>query len=85
MVNTVKSAVSLDRELFQRAEALAGELHVSRSRLFSLAIEEFLGRHRNRRILEELNAAYADSPDPSEEALRDSMRRAHRRRLRDQW
>ena len=35
-------------------------------------------RHENRKILEALNEVYSDAPDPSEEALREGMRRHHR-------
>ena len=35
-------------------------------------------QHENRKILEALNEAYSDAPDPSEEALRGGMRRRHR-------
>jgi hypothetical protein len=36
-------------------------------------------RYESRKILEALNEAYSDAPDPSEEALREGMRRHHRR------
>ena len=50
-MTTIKTAISIDDLLFQRAEALAAELHVSRSRLFVLAMEEYIQRRQNQRLL----------------------------------
>jgi metal-responsive CopG/Arc/MetJ family transcriptional regulator len=54
---TVKTAISLEDSLFKEVEALAKKMKVSRSRLFALALEEFLRRHQNQQLLEQLNAA----------------------------
>jgi hypothetical protein len=67
---TVKTAISLEDSLFKEVEALAKKMKVSRSRLFALALEEFLRRHQNQQLLEQLNAAYDDAPDPEEEPAR---------------
>ena len=41
-VNTMKTAVSVDDELITEADRAAREMGVSRSRLFSLALEAYL-------------------------------------------
>lgn len=81
----VKTAVSLQKPLFEQAEALADELKISRSRLFSLALEDFIRRSHNRQILERLNAAYEDVADTKEQTLRRRMRRQHRRIVEGEW
>ena len=75
----VKTAVSLQDPLFNAMENLAHSLNLSRSRLMSLALEEFIRRHENQRLLESINAAYADAPDPEEEAIQRGMRRIQHR------
>jgi hypothetical protein len=85
MVGTVKTAVSLRRELFEQGQALAGRLRVSRSRLFALALDEFIRRHQNRRLLERLNRAYGEPPDASERAALHAARRRHRRLVEGEW
>jgi len=82
---TVKTAISLEDSLFKEAEALAKKMKVSRSRLFALALEEFLRRHQNQQLLEQLNAAYDDAPDPEEEALLHAARHSYRRLVNDEW
>ena len=81
----VKTAVSLREDLFEQVEALASEMKISRSRLFVLALEEFLQRHQSQQLLERINAAYDDAPDPSEQALRRRMRRQHRQIVEGEW
>lgn len=62
----VKTAISLDQELFAQVEELAASLKVSRSRVFALAAKDYLRRQENQRLLEKINAAYDDTPDPEE-------------------
>ena len=81
----VKTAISLQESLFEQVEALADEMKISRSRVFALAVEDFVRRHQNRRLLERINDAYTDIPDPAEETLRQRMRRQHRRIVRGEW
>lgn len=82
---TVKTAISLEGSLFERAEALARKMKISRSRLFALALEEFLRQHQNQQLLEQLNAAYNDAPDPEEEALLHAARQSYRRLADNKW
>jgi metal-responsive CopG/Arc/MetJ family transcriptional regulator len=81
----IKTAVSLREDLFEQVEALASEMKISRSRLFALAVEEFLQRYQSQQLLERINAAYDEAPDPSEQALRRRMRRQHRQIVEGEW
>jgi len=81
----VKTAISLQRPLFEQVDALAQELQISRSRLFVLAVEAFIQRYQNRKLLEAINEAYDDLPDAEERALRDKMRQQHRQMVEGQW
>jgi predicted transcriptional regulator len=82
---TVKTAISIQASLFDQVKDLAEELQIPRSRLFTLAVEEFIKRHENRSILHALNEVYADAPDPGEEALQKAMRRQQRQSVEGQW
>jgi len=68
----VKTAISIQKNLFQKADEIAKELKISRSRLFVLAVEEFIRRYQNKLLLEEINLAYSDGPDEKEQ---DELRR----------
>ena len=84
-MGTTKTAVSLSDRLFKEADALARELKVSRSRLFADALEEFISRRRNGRILEKLNEAYGEETDVVERNYMRKMRRKHRKLVQGQW
>ena len=84
-MTTIKTAISLPKSLFEQANALARELGVSRSRLFALAVEEYIQRYQNRRLLEAINVAYDDLPDPEEQGRLQEMRARHRRMVEGQW
>ena len=81
----VKTAISIQQSLFEQADALARELHISRSRLFALAVEDFMQRYENQRLLERINDAYADTTTPEEQALLRRMRRQQRQMVEGEW
>jgi metal-responsive CopG/Arc/MetJ family transcriptional regulator len=81
----VKTAISLRESLFDRVDALAQELDIPRSHIFVLAVEEFLQRHENRKLLEELNEAYEEIQDHEEEIYQARMREHHRKMVEGQW
>jgi len=80
----IKTAISLDQELFTQVDELASSLKISRSRVFAMAAQDYLQRQENRRLLEQINAAYDDTPDPEEQARLRSAQRLHRKSV-DEW
>ncbi len=81
----IKTAVSLDQVLFKQAEVLAEEMHISRSRLFVLALEDFIRHYENRQLLAQIDRAYADTPDADEQKQVSGMRRLHRQAVEGGW
>lgn len=75
----VKTAISLDEELFAKVNKLAHELHVSRSRLFTIAVKDYLKKQENEALLAQLNDAYSDQPDEEEEKISASMKTKQRK------
>ncbi len=56
----VKTAVSLSEKVLSEADKLAKSLSTSRSQIFEMALSEFISRHQNQQILEQLNSAYSE-------------------------
>jgi len=81
----VKTAISICQSLLAETEALARKMQVSRSKLFAMAIEEFLRQHNNQLLLEQLNTAYKDSPKPGERTILARMKHKHRHQVENQW
>ena len=77
----VKTAISIEESLFREADELADEMNTSRSRLIEMAICEFVHRQKSKKMLEEINSAYDDTPDAEERKLRQAMKAKHRQLL----
>ena len=75
----MKVALSIPDDLFDSAETLSKKLRVSRSRLYSTALAEFLAKHRGRKTTERLNAVYASE----DSRLDPRLRRFQARSLRE--
>lgn len=84
-MQNVKTAISIQKSLFDQAEKIARKMKVSRSRLFALALEDFIQRTQNRELLAQINAAYAEEPDATEKTLRRKTSKTHRRIVRGEW
>jgi metal-responsive CopG/Arc/MetJ family transcriptional regulator len=84
-MESIKTAISIDKSLFAQANALARKMKISRSRLFVLALEDFIREQENRELLAKINAVYENEPDESEKTLRRKTRRSHRRLVEGQW
>jgi len=80
-MTNVKTAISLQAPLFQKAEEMAADLKISRSRLFTLAIEQFIRTYEKERVREALNKVYATGIDPEDRAMVEQMRRRQRQLL----
>jgi metal-responsive CopG/Arc/MetJ family transcriptional regulator len=81
----IKTAISIEKALFNQAEQVARVMNVSRSRLVALALQSFIERQSNKEMLAQINAAYADEPDATEQTLRQKSRQQHRRMVREEW
>lgn len=81
---SVKTAISVERDLFERAERFARKLKISRSRLWGTALREYLERETSQRLLDQINAACEEDLDPEEERALRAMR-AKFQKIADPW
>ncbi|OQY98284.1 MAG: hypothetical protein B6D41_02560 [Chloroflexi bacterium UTCFX4] len=85
-MENVKTAISLQKSLFDQAEELARELNVSRSRLFVMALENYLDEYQNKRLFDKINQAIQDAPpDRAERKRVGQMRQHHKRMVKGTW
>jgi metal-responsive CopG/Arc/MetJ family transcriptional regulator len=75
----MKTAISLSDELLQQADDAARQMGLSRSRLFAVAIAEFLERQKQERMLQQLNEVYAGGMAGEEKRLLKQMKAKVRR------
>ena len=81
----VKTAISIEKTLFEQAENIAREMKVSRSSLFALALQDFIRHHHNRELLRRINEAYEDIPDMDEQERIRKMVRKQRKVVKREW
>jgi hypothetical protein len=65
----MKTAVSVPDDLFRKAEDVARRLRISRSRLYTTAISEFLNRQQCDTVTERLNQVYSKQKAKVDPAL----------------
>jgi hypothetical protein len=81
----MKTAISIDDGLLHEADETARLLGLSRSRLFALAVGDFLQRQRQEQMLRRLNEVYADGAGPAEESLLRGIKAKVRRTVKERW
>ena len=82
---TVKTAISMPERLFKELEAAAEEMQLSRSKVFALAVKDFLRARENQRILEQLNRVYADGPVEEEQEFLEQMKVRYGKITEGEW
>jgi metal-responsive CopG/Arc/MetJ family transcriptional regulator len=70
----VKTAISLNEELFSKVNQLADDLHISRSKVFTLAVQDYVKKQESQALLARLNEAYKDFPAEKDGKILKSMR-----------
>ena len=79
----IKTAISIEKPIFEQMNVLAKDLNISRSRVFALAAQEFIQRHKNIELLKSLNEVYDDLPES--EPIVSKMRSRHYKMVKDLW
>ena len=82
---TVKTAFSAEKPLFERAELLARERGIPRSRVFNDALRVYFAQYDDAELTARINAACDEPLDPEEEKRLSAMGRTFRRLVEGQW
>ena len=81
----MKTAISLADDLLKEADRTAHAMGLSRSRLFSVALEDYLRRQRQEQMMAQLNQVYSGHPDPSEARIVRGIKKTVQRTIKDRW
>ena len=65
----MKTAISIPDAVFRSAERFAQQSKMSRSRLYTRAVAEYVEKHRQRGITEALNEVYRKTPSKMDPLL----------------
>jgi len=83
--STMKTAISIDGGLLKEADETARLLGLSRSRLFALAVDDFLRKQRQEQMLLRLNEVYANGVEPEEKRLLKNIKAKVHSTMKDRW
>jgi len=72
----MKTAISIPDPVFQRAEAAAKQMSLSRSELYTKAVQTFLDVHHCVNVTQRLNEVYAEQSSELDPALVELQRRS---------
>jgi metal-responsive CopG/Arc/MetJ family transcriptional regulator len=81
----MKTAISIDDGILREADETARRMGLSRSRLFALAVGDFLRRQRQEQMLLRLNEVYANQGEPAEKRLLKGIKAKVRRSVQEPW
>lgn len=81
----VKTAISIQEALFKQINTLAHKMHISRSRLFSIAVVDFLQRYQNLQLLQQINAVYSNSPALNEKKYQSRAKSRYKKLVEGEW
>ncbi len=83
--SNMKTAISIDDGLLREADETAWLMGLSRSRLFAVAVGDFLKRQRQEQMLLRLNEVYAKGMQPVEKRLLNRIKAKVRRTVKERW
>jgi predicted transcriptional regulator len=72
----MKTAISIPDDVFESADALAEEMGISRSQLYSRAVAEYVAKYRTGDVTARLNEVYAGGPSGVGGAFRAAQARS---------
>lgn len=62
----MKTAISIPDTIYEQADEMASELRLSRSKLYCMAIKEFIVRHKKPAITEQINQFIDEHGQPTD-------------------
>ena len=71
----MKTAISIDKELFEKAEGYSRAMGLSRSGLYCLALTEYMQNNASDMVTEKLNRYYEHNKSSLEEDIKTATRK----------
>jgi len=59
-MSNIKTAISIDKDLYKQVKKLSDKYKIPRSRIFSQAVDYFINKNANIELLKRINEAYSD-------------------------
>jgi metal-responsive CopG/Arc/MetJ family transcriptional regulator len=83
---TIKTAISIDEDIFNEVESMTKKLHISRSQFYSQAAKYMIQRNEDLELLQKINSACNSLKESDEEKTRRKQEKAyHAKKVRGGW
>lgn len=82
---TIKTAISIDENLYNKVARLSSKLSIPKSRVFSQAVEYLVERDENIELVKEINKSYPELLDENEKVLISKIKSKHSKLVRGSW
>ena len=84
-MSAVKTAISIDENLYHRVEEMAKKYNISKSRIFSQAVEYLVKKDENIELIKKINKGLiAIDPDEENKSL-SSYKKLYKRTVKEKW
>ncbi len=81
----IKTAISIDKSLFEKINKLADDIKLSRSQIFSQAVSYFVDRRDNLELVRKINRAYSDVLNEDEAKLLEKSKGKYKEIIKEEW
>jgi len=81
----MKIAVLVDEQLLHEADRVATDSGVTRSQVFSMALEAYVRGRRHTETAEQLSRGYGSEPDTEEKRVTAEMKAKFEHIVEDRW
>ena len=81
----VKTALSIEKGLFEKVNRMSKRMRIPRSQFFSRAVEEYIRRHESEELVQRINEAYLGGESAREKAARRLLLRNFSKLVEGTW
>ena len=80
----IKTAISIDKSLYDELEILRNQFHLRRSDLYVRALSHYLEMAKNKQLLRDINKAYGEGPSEDDNRYLQAAKKKYRDILEDE-
>ena len=77
----IKTAISIDEDVFKDVQRVIHKIHISRSRLFEIAARDWLKKQQQKLLIQQINSAVEQDTFDEQDRRQMELMRDHQRKL----
>ncbi|OHD68496.1 MAG: hypothetical protein A2W19_14515 [Spirochaetes bacterium RBG_16_49_21] len=81
----IKTAISIDKNLFHRVKEMANKYHFSKSQIFSQAVEYLIRKDESIDLIKKINKSLVDINLDEENKTVSSFKKLYKKTVKEKW